>query len=96
MIPVDFKEFRLETSGDALMQEMDGEAVILDLSSESYFGLNTAAVDFWNAFQEHSHLESAFRYLVDKYDVDEQLLREDLQEFIQELLSRGLARLEPV
>lgn len=96
MTPVDLKNFRLEPSTDALVQEMEGEAVILDLASESYFGLNGSAIDFWNAVQASHNLEEAVQALLEKYDVDEQALRKDLQEFIHELLNQGLARLAPV
>lgn len=96
MTQLDFNRFRIEPSPEALVQELEGEAVILDLASESYFGLDASAVEFWNAVQNSPNLEDAFRALLEKYDVDEETLRVDLNEFVHQLVERGLATLESV
>jgi len=45
-MPIPF-DTRLVAPTDVLMRELDGEAVILDLKSETYFGLDDVGTRIW-------------------------------------------------
>lgn len=85
---------RLVVSEDALFQEIGGEAVILDLASSSYFGLNAVGARFWQLAQEGADLAEVCEVLLTEFDVERPRLETDLTELLQELRDAGLARTE--
>lgn len=80
----------LSTSPQVLMQTVGDEAVLLDLRSEKYFGLNPIGTRFWQLLQDGGDLESIRRRLLSEYDVSEDQLRADLDSLVQRLVSAGL------
>jgi len=71
-------------------QEVDGEMVLLDMNSENYFGLDTVGTDIWQAIQEKETLQDVFEVLMDKYEVEEEVLKKDLLSFVEKLEKNGL------
>lgn len=84
---------RVVVPSTTLIQESDGEAVILSLASESYFGLDEMGTHFWKALTEQPSIESAFQFLSDQFKVEENELRNDLEQFIIQLRDRQLIEL---
>lgn len=77
-------------SPDTLFQEIDGEAVILDLASSSYFGLDGVGVRVWQLLEANPSLEATVEQLIQEYEVDIQQLSEDLVKLINQLEEAGL------
>jgi len=71
-------------------QEVEGEAVILDLGSGRYFGLDVAGTRIWQLLGEGKSRETVLRAMLAEFDVDEERLRRDLEALLAELLARGL------
>ena len=86
----DVFSLHLEPSEDVLVQELAGEAVILDLASENYFGLNEVGTRVWQILVEHGSPERAVSILLEEYEVDEATLREDVQMLVDAFLASGL------
>jgi hypothetical protein len=85
---------RLSPSPDALINVVDQEAVLLDLKSEQYFGLNETGARFWAALTEAGTVDGAHAALRAEYDVDPDVLRRDLDAFVEKLIARGLVRVD--
>lgn len=79
---------------DVLFQELNGEAVILDLASERYFGLDGVGTRFWELLNDDPCVRAAFERLSEEYDVEPARLEQDLLTLASELLQAGLIRLE--
>lgn len=77
-----------------LMRELDGESVILDLSSENYFGLDDIGTRMWQVLAESNNVKDAYDILLEEYDVAPEQLQQDLREFITDLFESGLVKLE--
>ena len=78
-----------------LFQEVDDEAVLLDLERGHYFGLAEVGTRIWRLLGEHSTLPAVYRALLqDGYAVDEDELEHDLEGFVRELAAEGLVELE--
>ena len=78
-----------------LFQEVDDEAVLLDLEKGHYFGLDGVGTRIWKLLVEHSTLPAVYDALLqDGYAVDEEELEHDLEGFVQELAVQGLVELE--
>lgn len=75
---------------DVLVRIVDGEAVILNLKTEFYFGLDEASTEFWYAIEAGATLENAIVALLDVFEVDEERLRTDFSAFVDDLLSNEL------
>lgn len=81
---------RLAISGDVLMREVDGEAVLLNLATEAYFGLDEVGTRMWYALTEGGSLDVAFERLAAEFEVEPARLEADLRGLLQRLLSLGL------
>jgi hypothetical protein len=77
-------------SEKVLFQELDGEAILLDLASEQYFGLDELGTRIWQLLQQHSRLADVHAALLAEYDVPSEQLQADLLDFIQQLTDSGL------
>jgi len=73
-------------------QLVDDEMVLLDMESENYFGLDEVGTSIWNAMQENETLEEVFTVLLEQYDVGEEMLKNDLLNFVTKLVDNGLAK----
>jgi hypothetical protein len=85
---------RVRISPDAMLQEIGGEGVILDLVSATYFGLDQVGVRVWQLLQVNPGLHDAFDVLLAEYEVDPATLEQDLRALVGQLVAAGLATIE--
>jgi hypothetical protein len=81
---------RVVVRAEVLMREVDGEAVLLHLDSECYYGLDSVGTSMWKALTTSVDVASAERTLQDDYEVSPAQLAADLDEFIERLRQLGL------
>jgi hypothetical protein len=72
------------------IRELDGEAVLLNLDSEKYFGLDEVGTSMIRALTSGRTVEEACASLLEQYDVDPDTLKSDLDRLIAKLLDKGL------
>ena len=77
-------------SEDALFQEVSGETVILDMASETYFGLDAVGTRVWQLMQEKAALQPVFDSLLQEYEVEPETLERDLADLLASLEEAGL------
>ncbi len=75
-------------------QEVDGEMVLLDMESENYFGLDEVGTAIWQAMQEKETLKDVFDLLFEQYEVEAEMLENDLFDFVGKLVESGLVKVE--
>jgi hypothetical protein len=80
----------LQVSDDVVFRELDGEAVILNLSSGTYFGLDRIGTRAWRLIEAHGSLDRVVQQLVEEYDVSADTLRADLSALFDALVAKGL------
>jgi hypothetical protein len=78
-------------SDDVLFRALDAEAVLLNLKSGVYFGLNPVGTRAWQLLAEHRTLARVCDVMVDEYDVEREVLERDLLELGRQLQDAGLA-----
>ena len=71
-------------------QEVDGEMVLLDMESENYFGLDEVGTAIWHAMQDKETLQEVLEALLEQYEVEEEVLKRDLLDFVGKLHESGL------
>ena len=89
MTPIDIPE-------EVLSRELDGEAVLLDLRSGKYFGLNGTGAVIWAAMNDGLEPPQMAERLANGFDVTVEQARADVDAFIESLVSRGLIRVRTV
>lgn len=82
-------------SAEVLFQEVGNEAVLLDLKSERYFGLDEVGTRVWQLMQESGELEALFKVLLAEYDVRPERLQADLDDLLARLEEAGLIQIQP-
>ena len=85
---------KITISEEALSQEVNGETVILDLKSESYFGLDEVGTRIWQLLQEHGEVRKTFDIMLEEFDVDQNQLEKDMNALLDELIKSGLVNVE--
>lgn len=81
-------------SPNVLFRELSGEAVLLDLSSERYFGLDEVGTRIWQLLSERGRTDAVLEAMLEEYSVGEAQLRQELTNFLNELADAGLIKLE--
>lgn len=84
---------RVRIPDDVLISRLQEESVILNLDSERYFGLDDVGTRFLSVLTNSESIEAAYQALSEEYDVDRDVLREDLVALIQNLLHQGIIEL---
>ena len=83
----------LIVSPEVLFQEFDNEAVLLDLSSECYFGLDQTGAVLWRLIERYGDLQTVYQTMRKDYSVDAETLLSDLDAFVAKLQEVGLVSL---
>ena len=81
---------RVRVNDDVLFQELQGEAVLLNLKSGVYFGLDPVGTRIWQLFAEHEVLAEIAQTIVAEYDVAEDRCSTDLLTLVADLERQGL------
>jgi coenzyme PQQ synthesis protein D (PqqD) len=90
---IDFSQ-RLLVSDETLFRELGEESVLLSLGTDSYHGLDDVGTTMWKTLVAADSIHAAYAELLAGFDVEPTRLRSDLEEFVENLVSRKLARLE--
>lgn len=75
---------------EVVAREIDGEAVLLNLATGIYFGLNSTGTRIWRALVENGSPQDAIRALLREYEVAGDQLQRDVSRLVEELVSKGL------
>jgi hypothetical protein len=75
---------------DILVQELEGEIVLLNLESEEYFGLDAVGSSMWLTLKDADSVQGAYDRLLEQYDVEPEQLKADFLELIEKCLQHGL------
>ena len=81
---------RVRVPDDVLISRLQEESVILNLDSERYYGLDDVGTRFLSVLTSSNSIDAAYQSLVEEYDVDREVLRQDLVALIQNLLQQGI------
>jgi hypothetical protein len=82
----------IQVPDGVMVRDLQGELVLLNLNTESYFGLDEVGTRMWAALTESASMQAAFETLQNEYEVEGEQLRSDLSTFIERLSEAGLLR----
>ena len=84
---------RVRIPDDVLISRLQEESVILNLDSERYFGLDDVGTRILNVLTASESIEAAYNSLLQEYDVDGQVLRDELLALVESLAKQGIIEL---
>ena len=84
---------KVTISPEVLFQEVSGETVLLDLSSENYFGLDEIGTRIWEMLNGGASVGEVVDALLEEYDTDRKTLESDVAELLENLAEAGLISL---
>lgn len=85
---------RLRRSDQVMFQDVGGEAVLLDLASETYFGLNKVGTRIWELLPQHDSLGAIHAVLCDEFDAPRAQIEQDLLMLATQLSQAGLVTVD--
>ena len=81
---------RFKVSPNVLFEHVEGELVLMDLSSECYFGLDVVGSRVWSLLEGGATTAELVEKLLGEYEVEPVQLREDVSSLVHELFEAGL------
>ena len=88
-VPLDGRAF---ATPSVLCKDLGDEAILLDLETETYFGLNAAGSRLWSLLTTSPTIRDAFAVMLEEYEVAPDELERDMGALINDLVGRGLLR----
>jgi hypothetical protein len=81
---------RVTVAPDVLFRVVGDEAVLLNLKTEKYLGLDATGTRMWTVLNDAPSVRAAYDILLNEYEVTPDQLRQDLDAFLSKLLEHGL------
>jgi len=74
----------------ALCRQIGEEAVILDLDSGVYYGLNATGTRVWELLELGTPVSNIYDLMLEEFEVTPDCLNNDVQDLLRELVAKGL------
>lgn len=75
-----------------LFQAVADEAVLLNIGDNRYYGLDDIATRMWQLLVECGDEEAVIRQMLEEYDVEEPVLRQDFAALVAQMEQNGLLK----
>jgi hypothetical protein len=85
----------IRIADDVVFEVLDGETVVLNLTSGEYHTLNGTGTRAWQLIEEHHDLDHVRAAMAAEFDVDEARLAADLDRLVRDLVDRRLVTTGP-
>lgn len=87
----------MKVSKEFVLREIAGDYIIIPtgkavLEFNGLITVNAVGVSLWKMLQEEATYEELVKGILDEYDVEETVAREDIQEFLDRLSKAGIIR----
>lgn len=79
---------------EQLSSELDGETILLQMSSGLYYGLNQMGAAIWEMIQSPKAFQEIQASLLESYDVSAEVCRQEVEKLLVDLHAAGLITVE--
>jgi hypothetical protein len=86
---------RVSAPAHVLVRFLDRESVLLNLETEQYFGLDETGTRMWQLVTASPDIDAAYQELLAEFDVEPELLRDNLTDLLGRLVENGLLQVLP-
>ncbi|MFC1628296.1 PqqD family protein [Gemmatimonadota bacterium] len=84
---------RVRVNDDIVFRDLDGEVVLLNLESGTYFGLDQVGTRIWALLQQHETLHDVHTAILNEFDVESDHCERDLLDLVARLDEHGLVEI---
>jgi hypothetical protein len=84
----------IKASSEVVSADLNGDLALLSLESGVYYNLNDTGACFWESLKSCKNMSDVLASMMETYDVDESVLRQDIKALADELLALGLIAIE--
>ena len=77
-------------SGEIAAKVIDGEAIIINLTTGVYYSMDSVGGRIWKLLESHHDLDTISNILAAEYDAEAESCREDVLGLVQQLLDENL------
>lgn len=81
---------RVTVPDHVVMERLENQAVLLNLSNEIYFALDDVSTVIWEHITKAPSIHAAVDQLADHFEVERARLEQDVAAYIEELVQHGL------
>jgi hypothetical protein len=75
---------------DVISRKLEGEAVILNLATGTYYGLDPVGTRIWELIQEQGRADAVLEAILHEYEVEHARCERDLLLLLRDLHAKGL------
>ncbi|NEO97792.1 MAG: lasso peptide biosynthesis PqqD family chaperone [Symploca sp. SIO2E9] len=75
---------------EQVSSDLEGESVILNFKSGTYYGLNTVGSSIWNLIQEPKTVSEVREAILEEYEVEPEQCEREILELLQQLAAKEL------
>jgi hypothetical protein len=83
----------LKRKEEILSSDMDGETVMMSVENSEYYSLSPVGTRIWEIVEKEISYKDLISQLMSEYSVDIETCKSDTEEFINELINKGLIEL---
>jgi coenzyme PQQ synthesis protein D (PqqD) len=80
----------VRASDDVVVRELDGEAVLLNLESGMYFGLDPVGTRVWQLIDQHHRLSAVVKSMCEEFDAPPETIERDVLRLVSELVEKRI------
>ena len=84
---------KISVPDGVLVQELQGESVLLNVNTENYYGLDEVGTRMWSVLSEAPSIADAIDTLLEEYEVERTKLESDVDELLTQLKDKKLIEL---
>lgn len=83
----------LKRKTEILSSDMDGETVMMSVENSEYYSLSPVGTRIWQIVEKEISYKDLISQLMTEYSIDIETCKSDTEEFINELINKGLVEL---
>lgn len=88
------ENFSVVASREQICSELQGEAIILDIKSGAYYGLNQVGASIWNLIQSPKTIKEIQDTILAEYEVDAEVCKRDISVLLEDLAAKELIEIK--
>jgi hypothetical protein len=82
----------VEMGDSVIYQNLQDEVVILNMTSQQYYGLDAVGAAMWKMLLDESSVAAVVDRMSAEYEVEAEIVQRDLEELVQRLIESGLLK----
>ena len=87
---------KIEIKNKLIVENFDDGMIMLNMSSGKYIEFNSLGQKIFSLLEKYGDTEKIFIDLINEFDVDEKVLRKDIESFIKKLEKLNVLRINEI